>query len=157
MQASRSKVQHFQGTIWSGYGKIGGRQLYFTFLEGYRVCYQGDTTAQYFTERLTEQGVIFTAYSYDKILNCFDDLALRRVDLLVVDNIVAFDYAGKADSLYKVIWQGPSDEYIGICLKKGNDALTNALNNALDELFEDGTLLRISQNTFGRDLVSSVR
>ncbi|MDR1902579.1 MAG: hypothetical protein LBQ88_09900 [Treponema sp.] len=46
---------------------------------------------------------------------------------------------------------------MGICLKKGNDALTNALNNALDELFENGALSQISPKTFGRDLVSSVR
>jgi polar amino acid transport system substrate-binding protein len=126
-------------------------------IAGYSVCYQSDTTAQYFIERLSEQGIGFTSYSYDKILNCFDDLTLGRVDLIVVDNIVAFDYAGKEDSPFEVVWQGPSDEYIGICLKKGNDALTNALNNALDELFDNGTMLQISQKIFNRDLVSSVR
>jgi polar amino acid transport system substrate-binding protein len=126
-------------------------------LAGYRLCYQGDTTAQYFTERLSGQGIAFNAFSYDKILNCFDDLRLGRVDLVVVDNIAAFDYAGKADSPFEVLWQGPSDEYIGICLKKGNDALTNALNTALDELFENGTMARISQKIFSRDLVSRVR
>ncbi|MHC6201849.1 substrate-binding periplasmic protein [Breznakiellaceae bacterium SP9] len=126
-------------------------------IEGYSVCYQGDTTAQYFTERLGAQGVRFTAFSYDKILNCFDDLRLDRVDLIVADNIVAFDYAAKENSPFEVVWQGPSNEYIGICLKKGNDALTNALNNALDALFENGTMLQLSQKTFKADLVSSVR
>ncbi|MDR2793158.1 MAG: transporter substrate-binding domain-containing protein, partial [Treponema sp.] len=115
------------------------------------------TTAQYFTERLSGRGVDFSAYSYDKILNCFDDLRLGRVELVVVDNIAAFDYAGKADSPFEVLWQGPSDEYIGICLKKGNDALTDALNTALDELFEHGAMAQLSRKTFGRDLVSRVR
>jgi polar amino acid transport system substrate-binding protein len=118
---------------------------------GYSVCYQGGTTAQYFTEGLIERGARFTSYSYDKILNCFDDLALGRVDLVVVDNIVAFDYTGKDDSPFEVLWQGASDEYIGICLKKGNDALTNALDKALEELFEDGTMSQISQEIFNRD------
>jgi polar amino acid transport system substrate-binding protein len=126
-------------------------------LAGYRVCYQGDTTAHYFTEKLRERGIGFTAYSYDKILNCFDDLTRGRVDLIVVDNIAAFYYEGKADSPFEVRWQGPADEYIGICLKKGNDALTEALNTALDELFENGTMVQISQKTFNRDLVSRVR
>jgi len=76
--------------------------------------------------------------------------------LVVVDNIVAYDYAGKENSPFEVVWQGPSDEFIAICLKKGNDALTIALDNALDELFENGTLLKISQKIFNRDLVSSV-
>ena len=121
-------------------------------ITGRRVAYQGDTTAQYFTERLRDQNIVFTSYSYDKILNCFADLALRRVDLIVVDNIVAMYYASKENSNIEVIWQGPADEYIAIALKKGNDALTNALNNALDELFEDGTIAEISQKVFGREI-----
>jgi len=126
-------------------------------IAGRRAGYQGDTTAQYFTERLREQGLVFSSFSYDKILNCFDDLKLGRLDLIVVDNIVAFDYAGKDNSPYEVVWQGPSGEHIGICLKKGNDALTAALDMALDELFAGGVLAEISRKHFSRDLVSSLR
>jgi polar amino acid transport system substrate-binding protein len=126
-------------------------------IEGFIIAYQSDTTAHYFTEKLRESGVHFKPFSYDKILNCFDDLKIGRLDLVAADTIVAYDYAGKENSSFEVIWQGPSDEFIGICLKKGNDALTNALNNALDELYEDGTLPRISQHIFNRDLVSSIR
>ncbi|MDR2144418.1 MAG: transporter substrate-binding domain-containing protein [Treponema sp.] len=46
---------------------------------------------------------------------------------------------------------------LAICLKKGNNALTEALNKALDELYADGTLKKISQDVFGTDVVSSVR
>ena len=132
-------------------------------IAGRRVAYQGHTTAQYFTERLREQNnpdiprLRFTSFSYDKIINCFNDLRLRRVDLVVADNIVAYHYINIDNSPFHVVWQGPSDEYIGICLKKGNDALTNALNTALNELFADGTMLEISQRIFNADLVSSAR
>jgi polar amino acid transport system substrate-binding protein len=126
-------------------------------IEGYRAAYQGDTTAQYFTEKLKKSGLVFTSFSYDKIINCFDDLALGRLDLIVVDNIVAYDYAGKENSPFEVVWQGPSGELIGICLKKGNDALTAAIDEALDELFIDGTMREISLKIFNRDLVSELR
>jgi polar amino acid transport system substrate-binding protein len=126
-------------------------------IAGFSVAYQSDTTAHYFTEKLSEGGVSFIPFSYDKILNCFDDLRMGRVDFVVVDNIVAYDCTGKENSPFEVVWQGPSGEFIGICLKKGNDALTIALDKALDELFDDGTLLRISQRIFNRDLVSLVR
>jgi len=88
-------------------------------IAGLRAGYQGDTTAQYFTERLRERGLTFSSFSYDKIINCFDDLKLGRLDLIVVDNIAAFYYAGKENDPFEVVWHGPSDEYIGLCLKKG--------------------------------------
>jgi len=121
-------------------------------IEGYRIAYQGDTTAQYFAEKLVNQGVAVTTFSYDKIINCFDDLKLGRVDFVIADNIAAFYYAGKNNSQFEVIWHGPPDEYIGICLKKGNDALTAALDNALEQLSAEGILL----NIFERNLMPSV-
>jgi polar amino acid transport system substrate-binding protein len=126
-------------------------------IKGYRAAYQSDTTAQYFAEKLKKNSIAFTSLSYDKIINCFDDLALGRLDLIIVDNIVAYDYAGKENSPFEVAWQGSSSELIGICLKKGNDTLTAAIDNALDELFKDGTMWEISLKIFNRDLVSSVR
>jgi ABC-type amino acid transport substrate-binding protein len=54
-------------------------------------------------------------------------------------------------------WQGPADEFFGICMKKGNTELVDAVNKALDELFADGTMKKISENNFGTDIVSSVR
>jgi polar amino acid transport system substrate-binding protein len=126
-------------------------------IKGYRAAYQGDTTAQYFAEKLRKNGIEFTPFSYDKIINCFDDLALGRLDLVIVDNIVSYDYVEKENSPFEIAWHGLSGELIGICLKKGNDALTAAIDNALDELFKDGTMREISLKIFNRDLVSSVR
>ncbi|GMO53577.1 MAG: cystine ABC transporter substrate-binding protein [Treponemataceae bacterium] len=126
-------------------------------IAGYRAAFQGDTTAQYFAAKLNRQGVNFTSFSYDKIINCFDDLRLGRVDCVVSDSLAACYYTEKENSLFKTGWQGAADETIGICLKKGNDALTGALNKALGELFDDGVVLRISQDIFKRDMVSSVK
>ena len=126
-------------------------------MAGYRVGYQSDTTAQYFIEGLRGQGFKVSAFSYDKITNCFDDLAMGRLDFAAADSIAAFGYAGRENSPFEVLWQGPAGEYIGICLKKGNDPLTIALDKALDELFADGTMARISQQVFHRDLVSALR
>jgi len=126
-------------------------------IKGYKAAYQGDTTAQYFAERLKKNGVSFTSFSYDKITNCFDDLALGRVDLIIADNIAAYDYAEKENSPFKIAWQGASGELIGICLKKGNNALTAAIDNALDELFKDGKMREMSLKIFNRDLVSLAR
>jgi polar amino acid transport system substrate-binding protein len=118
-------------------------------IAGCRVAFQGNTTAQYFTERLANQGIKFTSFSYEKIINCFDDLRLKRVDFIVVDNIVAFHYAERDSGLFEVAWQGQADEFIAICLKKGNDTLTAALDDALDELTAGGAVEVISRRYFG--------
>jgi len=120
-------------------------------IAGYRAAFQGNTTAQYFMERLSYRGVMFTPFSYDKIINCFDDLKLGRVDLVVADDIAAFYYIGKENSGLQIAWAGPNNSYgedIAFCLKKGNDKLTNSLNNALDKLFKDGTVAAIYERYF---------
>ena len=118
-------------------------------IAGLRAAYQSDTTAQYFSEKLRARGINFTPFAYDKIINCFDELKTGRVDAVVADTITAHDYAAKTNSPFRIVWQGPADEVIGICLKKGNDALTAALDSALDELCTDGAMAHIAQKIFG--------
>ena len=105
---------------------------------------------------LAEQGMQFTPREYDKVMYCFDELKLGRVDVIMTDLLVAYEYVGRADSPFKIVWTGGEEEF-GICMRKGNDALTAAINEALGELFDNGTMLNISKIIFGMDLVSAVR
>jgi ABC-type amino acid transport substrate-binding protein len=125
-------------------------------LAGLGVSYQEETTSDFFMTGLAEQGMKFTPYEYDKVMYCFEELKLGRVDVIVTDLLVAYEYVGRPDSPFKIVWQGGEEEF-GICMNKGNDALTTAINKALDELFTEGTMLKISQKIFGMDLVSAVR
>jgi len=125
-------------------------------LAGLGVAYQEETTSDDFMTGLAEKGLQFTPFEYDKVMYCFDELRLGRVDAIVTDLLVAFEYLARSD-YFEIVWQGGEEEF-GICMRKGNDALTEAINKALDELFEDGTMLRISKEIFaGMDLVSPVR
>ena len=45
-------------------------------------------------------------------------------------------------------------DLFAIAFKKGNDRLTVAVNGALEEMFNDRTMLRISMETFGVDMVT---
>jgi polar amino acid transport system substrate-binding protein len=125
-------------------------------LAGLGVAYQEETTADDYMTELAEQGMRFTPYEYDKVMYCFDELRLGRVDVIITDLLVAYEYIARSET-FEIVWQGGEEEF-GICMRKGNDALTTAVNKALDELFADGTMLRISRETFnGMDLVSAVR
>jgi len=125
-------------------------------LAGLGVAYQEETTSDDFMTGLAEKGLQFTPFEYDKVMYCFDELRFGRVDAIITDLLVAYEYLARSD-YFEIVWQGGEEEF-GICMKKGNDTLTEAINKALDELFEDGTMLKISKEIFaGMDLVSPVR
>ncbi|MDR0628753.1 MAG: ABC transporter substrate-binding protein [Treponema sp.] len=126
-------------------------------IDGLGVAYQAETTSDIYMTGLAQKGVSFTPYEYDKVLNCFDELRNHRVDVIVCDSLVAFDYVASPDSPFEIVWQGSAEEKFGICLKKGNNALTAALDKALDELFAEGIMLKISQDIFKMDMVSAAR
>jgi len=124
---------------------------------GLDVAYQAETTSDTYMNDLEARGLKLTHRKYEKVMYCFDELKLGRVDVIITDLLVAYDYVAPADSPFQIVWTSPEDERFGICLKKGNDALTAAIDDALDKLFEDGTMLRISKNIFGMDLVTAAR
>jgi polar amino acid transport system substrate-binding protein len=125
-------------------------------LAGLAVAYQEETTSDDYMSELADKGLKFRAMEYDKVMYCFDELKLGRVDVIITDLLVAYEYIAQAGSPFEIVWQGGEEEF-GICMKKGNDALTVAVNKALDELFTEGTMKKISNEIFGMDLVSAVR
>jgi polar amino acid transport system substrate-binding protein len=130
-------------------------------LNGLRLTYQAETTSDTLaTDWLAAHPNVKVKdqpYEYDKVMNCFDELDLNRVDVILVDSVVAADYLAKPGNNYEITAEVNSDEVLAICVKKGNDALTAALDKALDEIYKDGTLVKISKEVFGTDVVSSVR
>jgi polar amino acid transport system substrate-binding protein len=122
-----------------------------------RVAYQAETTSSIYMTKLKNNGLDFEAFEYDKVINCFDELRLGRVDAVVCDSLVSAYYIAGEDSPFQIVWQGSADEVFAICLKKGNNALTAEIDKVLDGLFEDGSLLKISQDIFNMDMVSSAR
>jgi polar amino acid transport system substrate-binding protein len=125
-------------------------------LGGLGVGYQEETTSDDFMSQLADEGLRFTPYEYDRVMYCFDELMLGRIDAIMTDLLVAYEYVSRPNNPYEIVWTG-GDEEFGICMKKGNNALTAAINDALDSLFADGTMKRISNQIFGMDLVSAVR
>ena len=125
---------------------------------GLNVAFQADTTADFYMERLaSEQGLRYNPRRYDQVLHCFTELELGRVDVIVTDLLVAYHYVADPKSPFEIVWRSSEPEVFGICIKRGNDALTDAVNKALTDLFNDGTMLRISNQIFGMDLITEAR
>jgi polar amino acid transport system substrate-binding protein len=122
-------------------------------LSGLKVAYQAETTSDIFMEKMAAAGLKFEPCEFDKVINAYDELALGRCDAVVSDALVSAAYLGE-DSKYKSVWVGDPDEFFGIAIKKGNTALKEKIDAALDEMAADGSLAEISNKIFGSDLIS---
>ena len=118
-------------------------------LEGKSVAVQMETTADYLIQEKIAEGMNTDLRQYEKVINAFDEIKAGRVDAVCTDSVVAAYYLGDEASNYKTVWQSPEKEPICMCLKKGNDALQAALEDALAKLRENGKLAEISMKYFG--------
>jgi polar amino acid transport system substrate-binding protein len=127
-------------------------------LVGLRVATQTETTADIMMNELIAGGLVLGDYFvYDKIIQCFDELKLGRVDAVMVDSVVAAYYLGEDSESYKTAWENDEGEPMGIALKKGNDDLAAQIETALDDMYADGTMKIFAERHFGRDVTEGVR
>jgi polar amino acid transport system substrate-binding protein len=125
-------------------------------LAGHRVAYQGDTASENYVKSLLARDLRFTSYEYEQVTNCFDDLRNGQVDAVVCDSVVAYYYDNRLGNEFEIVWEGDNTR-LGICVKRDNEALANAIDATLDALLLDGTIVALSQETFGQDIVSPAR
>lgn len=88
----------------------------------------------------------------DNVL-ALSDLKNKRLDAVVIDEIVARYYMAMEEGTFKLLDESLAPEEYGIGVKKGNEALLDKLQKALDEMNEDGTAAQISEKWFGEDKV----
>ncbi|MED1950206.1 amino acid ABC transporter substrate-binding protein [Brevibacillus centrosporus] len=88
----------------------------------------------------------------DNVL-ALSDLKIGRVDAVVIDQIVADYYMAKDKGTFKQLNESLAPEEYGIGVKKGNEALLNELQKALDTMNQDGTAAKISEKWFGENRV----
>lgn len=127
-------------------------------LSGLRVATQTETTADDYMKDLIDKGLdVKNYYVYDKIIQCFDELKIGRIDAVLVDSVVAAYYIGDDIDDYSIVWENDDAEPMGICLKKGNDDLTSKIEEIIDKLYSDGTMKEISEKYFGEGNSVGVR
>ncbi|WP_301109487.1 amino acid ABC transporter substrate-binding protein [Sporosarcina sp.] len=81
------------------------------------------------------------------------DLKTGRLDAVVIDEVVIDYYMTTEQGVFKKLDGSLAVEEYGIGVKKGNEALLENLQNALDKMNEDGTAAEISTEWFGEDKV----
>ena len=124
---------------------------------GHSIAVQVDTTSADSIDRMIEEGMEnVEVRRYDKVIYCFDDLALGRVDAVYVDSVVAAFYTIGNDK-YQLAWLDSVDEPMGLCLAKGSESLAQAIEKALDMMFFDGSMAKIAATHFGEYYTADIR
>lgn len=81
------------------------------------------------------------------------DVQNKRVDAVVVDEVVGRYYVGKKPSEYVVLDDNFGTEEYGVGFRKDDVELQQKIQSALDSMKADGTSATISTKWFGKDIV----
>jgi L-cystine transport system substrate-binding protein len=115
----------------------------------------GKTTAQSLTsnwKKVAEEAGA-TVEGVEGWAQAIELLEQGRIDATVNDKLTYLDYLkGKPDAPIKVVAETEDPSLSAFALKSGSDDLADAINDALLELREDGTLAEISEKYFGEDV-----
>ncbi len=126
-------------------------------LAGFKVGVQTNTTADTACVKYIENEKIdFELTRYDDIIQTFEAMNSNRIDYIVVDYAVAIDYETKHPELYYITGAQLTNEPIAICLKKGNTALRDDLQKAIDAVRKDGKLSEFSIKWFKEDYTKNI-
>lgn len=126
-----------------------------TDLAGKIVDVQTDSSAQAALNDNVELsgsfGQLITVADYN---TAFMDLESGAVDAIAMDSVVALYQIEKRKVDFKVLDESIAAEEYGIGFKKGNDALRDEVQKALEEAAADGTMETISNKWFQKDITT---
>lgn len=94
-----------------------------------------------------------TLNEYPDNVAALNDLKIKRLDAVVIDKVVVEYYMTQEPDTFKLLEEELSPEEFGVGVKKGNEALLEKVQAALDAINEDGTAAQISEKWFGEDRV----
>ena len=115
-------------------------------LKGKNIGVQLGTTGDIFASDIEEA----TVERYNKGADAVMALKQGKIDAVLIDEQPAKVFVSENDDL-RILEEDFATEEYAICIKKGNDELTEKINSALSELEADGTLENIKKNWIGEE------
>ncbi len=92
--------------------------------------------------------------SVEGFVQSVDLISSKRVDVTVNDKLSVLDYlTQRPDAPVKIVAQADEVIDIGLLFRKNSETLVEAVNQALQDMIEDGTHLEISEKWFGEDVL----
>ena len=92
-------------------------------------------------------------YTFETNNEALMDLEAKRIDAVVVDEILARYYINqKGEEKYKILKDDFGSEAYGVGIRKGDEELLEKINQAFEDIKKDGTAKKISEKWFGQDI-----
>lgn len=124
-------------------------------LAGKTVEVQADSSAEAalkdMPDLMASFGTVQTTPDYN---TAFMDLEMGAVDAIAMDVIVAGYQIEQRQNNCVILEEAIASEEYGIGFKKGNEALRDKVQAALEEMAADGTMTEISMKWFGKDVTT---
>jgi polar amino acid transport system substrate-binding protein len=124
-------------------------------LEGKTVIVQADSSAEAALADMPDLvetfGEYLTAADYNSALM---DLESGAVDVVAMDDTVANYQIEKRGDIFVILEEKLAAEDYGVGFLLGNEELRDKVQNALEEMAADGTMARISNKWFGKDITT---
>ncbi|VEE07248.1 amino acid ABC transporter substrate-binding protein [Neisseria animalis] len=79
----------------------------------------------------------------------------KRAEVTLNDELAVLDYMKKNPNAgIKIVWSAPAEEKVGsgLIVNKGNDEAVAKFSQAINELKADGTLQKLGEQFFGKDI-----
>jgi polar amino acid transport system substrate-binding protein len=119
-------------------------------LGGLTIGVQRGNTSEPVAERLVAEGKakVVKVYAYDEIEHALDYLASGECDAFMKLAPVMAWFLRSRPKL-KIVETGITQEWLAVSVRRGNDALCEAINEAQRALLSDGTLQRLAARWLG--------
>lgn len=124
-------------------------------LAGKVVAVQDDSTGDYLMnmeENKALKASLKDLKKYPDFAAAYMDLDNKRVDVMIVDAVLARYYDKKNPGKYTILDENMGDEVVAVAFRKEDNELREKFNKALAEMKKDGTCKKISEKWMGADI-----
>lgn len=116
---------------------------------------QDDSTGDYLMNNEENKALKASLKDYKKYPDfaaAYMDLDNKRVDVMIVDAVLARYYDQKNPGKYTILDENMGDEVVAVAFRKEDNDLREKFNKALAEMKKDGTCKKISEKWMGADI-----
>lgn len=119
------------------------------------VAVQDDSTGDYLMNNEENKALKASLKDYRKYPDfaaAYMDLDNKRVDVMIVDAVLARYYDQKNPGKYTILDENMGDEVVAVAFRKEDNDLREKFNKTLAEMKKDGTCKKISEKWMGADI-----